>query len=31
MNIEPRRFAVVKDPTGAMFNVMALREQPASG
>jgi uncharacterized protein len=26
MDIEPGRFAVVKDPTGAMFNVMALRE-----
>jgi uncharacterized protein len=32
MDIEPGRFATVKDPTGAMFNVMALREGgPASG
>jgi uncharacterized protein len=30
-DIEPGRFAVVSDPTGAMFNVMALREHPASG
>ncbi len=32
MDIEPGRFAVVKDPTGAMFNVMALRpDGPSSG
>jgi predicted enzyme related to lactoylglutathione lyase len=30
MDIEPGRFAVVTDPTGAMFNVIAMREQPAS-
>jgi predicted enzyme related to lactoylglutathione lyase len=30
-DIEPGRFAVVKDPIGAIFNVMALRQQPASG
>jgi predicted enzyme related to lactoylglutathione lyase len=27
-DIEPGRFAVVSDPTGAIFNVMAMREQP---
>ena len=27
MDIEPGRFAVVTDPTGATFNVMALRQQ----
>jgi uncharacterized protein len=31
MDIEPGRFAVVKDPTGAMFNVMALRPEASSG
>jgi predicted enzyme related to lactoylglutathione lyase len=30
-DIEPGRFAVVSDPQGAIFNVMALREHPASG
>jgi hypothetical protein len=30
-DIEPGRFAVVTDPAGAMFNVMAMREAPASG
>ncbi len=30
MDIEPGRFAVVTDPIGAMFNVMALRQQPTS-
>jgi hypothetical protein len=31
MDIEPGRFAVVSDPAGAMFNVMALRQPAASG
>src|SRR5262249_48149484 len=30
MDIEPGRFAVVTDPAGAVFNVMALRQQPSS-
>jgi predicted enzyme related to lactoylglutathione lyase len=30
MDIEPGRFAVVTDPAGAVFNVMALRQQPAN-
>jgi predicted enzyme related to lactoylglutathione lyase len=30
MDIEPGRFAVVTDPAGAAFNVMALRQQPSS-
>lgn len=30
-DIEPGRFAVVTDPAGAMFNVMALHEAPSSG
>jgi predicted enzyme related to lactoylglutathione lyase len=29
-DIEPGRFAVERDPTGAMFNVMALREQTST-
>ena len=28
MDIEPGRFAVVADPTGAVFNVIALKPQP---
>jgi predicted enzyme related to lactoylglutathione lyase len=31
MDIEPGRFAVVTDPAGALFNVMALRHQPSPG
>jgi hypothetical protein len=31
MDIEPGRFAVVSDPAGAVFNVLAMREQPTSG
>ena len=31
MDIEPGRFAVVTDPTGAMFNIMALHPEVVSG
>ena len=30
MDIEPGRFAVVADPTGAVFNVMALKPELAN-
>ena len=29
MDIEPGRFAVVADPSGAVFNVIAVKEPPA--
>ena len=31
MDIEPGRFAVVADPTGAMFNVIAIKPEVGAG